>query len=156
MLRGTRSRAACVLLGAFWACLPVVAVEVTTPASSYASARRAQHPGTHISHQRRPHKGAVAEASIIGGTEAENGSLPYLAYVLYEAGGSSEQCTGTVLSANVILTARHFAEDSETGIVKEPSGYQIVTGNVEWTSAARQVTGVSKVVVYPGYVRSQL
>ncbi len=99
------------------------------------------------------HVGARARASIIGGTEAENGTFPWLAYIIDEHGEGFAQCTGTVIATNVILTAGHCAEDAETGVINEPSGYGVVTGNVEWTSSARQVSGVSKVIIYPGYLR---
>jgi hypothetical protein len=95
-----------------------------------------------------------ALASIIGGTEAENGAFPYLAYVIYKGEEGYGLCTGTVIASNVILTAGHCAENTETGVINKPSGYAIVTGNVEWSATARQVSAVSKVVVYPGYARN--
>jgi hypothetical protein len=101
----------------------------------------------------RLHRGPRALASIIGGTEAENGTFPWLAYIIDKQGEGVAQCTGTVISTNVILTAGHCAEDAETGVINEPSGYAVVTGNVEWTSPTRQVSGVSKVIIYPGYLR---
>jgi secreted trypsin-like serine protease len=51
----------------------------------------------------------------------------------------------------VVLTAAHCAENTETGEVETPSGYEVITGNVEWTASPRQVSGVSRVVVYPGF-----
>jgi secreted trypsin-like serine protease len=98
--------------------------------------------------------GPRARASIIGGTEAANGTFPWLAFVIYKSAEGVDLCTGTVISANVILTAGHCGEDAETGVVNEPSGYAVVTGNVEWSSSAREVSGVSKVLIYPGYARS--
>jgi hypothetical protein len=98
--------------------------------------------------------GTRARASIIGGTEAANGTFPWLAFVIYKSAEGVDLCTGTVISTNVILTAGHCGEDAETGVVNEPSGYAVVTGNVDWSSASREVSAVSKVVVYPGYWRS--
>jgi hypothetical protein len=61
-----------------------------------------------------------------------------------------------VISPNVVLTAGHCAEQIATGQLDEPSGYAVVTGNVDWTASPRQVSGVSRVVVYPGFNRSNL
>jgi len=60
------------------------------------------------------------------------------------------------VAANVVLTAGHCAEDTETGRLHDPSGYTVVTGNVDWTAPSRQVFGVSRVVVYPGFNRVYL
>jgi secreted trypsin-like serine protease len=126
------------------------------PASSAARAIRLQtHRARASSDRRAPlHSGRRARASIIGGTEAVNGTFPWLAFVIYKSAAGVDVCTGTVISANVILTAGHCGEDAETGVVNEPSGYAVITGNVEWSSASREVSAVSKVVVYPGYLRS--
>lgn len=128
------------------------------PASASPAIRLPAHralPSSHR-HAQPVHRGPRALASIVGGVEAASGTFPYLAYVIYKSAESYEVCTGTVISANVILTAAHCAENTETGVVNELSGYGIVTGNVEWSSSARQVSGVSKVIVYPGYSRSYL
>ena len=119
---------------------------------SRAGHRHQERPGAHHG---RLYQGSLAKAAIIGGVEADPGTFPFLAYIVDKRGEEVGFCTGTVLSVNVILTAGHCAEDTETGLINEPSGYAIVTGTVEWTSSARQVTGVSKVIVYPGYSRSQ-
>ncbi len=55
---------------------------------------------------------------------------------------------------DLILTVGHCAENMETGVVNESPGYRVVTGNVEWTSPERQVSAVSRVIVYPGFDRS--
>jgi hypothetical protein len=119
---------------------------------SRAGHRHQERPGAHHG---RLYQGSLAKAAIIGGVEPDPGTFPFLAYIVDKRGEEVSFCTGTVLSVNVILTAGHCAEDTETGLINEPSGYAIVTGNVEWTSSARQVTGVSKVIVYPEYSRSQ-
>jgi hypothetical protein len=126
------------------------------PASSGAPAIRLQAHRA-IANADRPapvHRAPRALASIIGGTEAVNGTFPWLVFVIYKSSAGVDVCTGTVISPNVFLTAGHCGEDAETGIVNEPSGYAVVTGNVEWSSASREVSGVSKVVIYPGYLRS--
>jgi len=103
-----------------------------------------------------PATAPAATASIIGGTPAEAGTFPELAFIADVRGESTGWCTGTVVAANVVLTAAHCAEDSESGEVRAPSGYTVVTGNVDWASSPRQVSGVSQVVVYPGYSRTEL
>ncbi|MGH2865243.1 MAG: S1 family peptidase, partial [Solirubrobacteraceae bacterium] len=96
--------------------------------------------------RRRP----VAHAAIIGGTLAEDDTFPWLAFIVYD-GESLITCTGTVVAPNVVLTAGHCGEDTETGELREPSGYSVVTGNVEWTASPRQISDVSRVVVYPDF-----
>ena len=103
---------------------------------------------------RRP---APETAQIIGGVSAAAGTFGMMAFVYYNDGSDGFACSGTVLSANVVLTAGHCGEDADTGVDDDPSGYQVVTGNVDWADgAARQVSGVSQVVVNPGFDRSSL
>ena len=94
-------------------------------------------------HTQPVHRGPRAHASIIGGTIAENGTFPWLAYI---ADFKNEEeiglCTGTVVALNVILTAAHCAEDVETGVLNEPANYRIVTGNVDWHLLPEQVRPV--------------
>ena len=63
-------------------------------------------------------------------------------------------CSGTVIAPNLVLTAAHCAVDLETGATNEASGYRVVTGNVDWASSERQVSGVSQVIVFPHYKAS--
>ncbi len=90
-----------------------------------------------------------AHAAIVGGQSAQPGSFPWMAYILDVRGSSVDQCSGTVVAPNLVLTAGHCAEDVENGVVDEPSGYQVVTGNVDWAAppAERQLSGVSRVIV---------
>src|SRR5580658_8270655 len=60
------------------------------------------------------------------------------------------------MAANIILTAGHCAESTTTGVIHEPSTYTVITGNVEWTATPRQVSGVSRVILYPGFDRATL
>ena len=136
-------------------CLALLAGALPASAAPTSALRLSVHRARSSTHRPAPvHRGPRAVASIIGGVEAVNGTFPYLAYVIYKNAEGYELCTGTVISVNVILTAGHCGEDAETGVIDEPSGYAIITGNVEWSSSARQVSGVSKVIIYPGYSRS--
>jgi hypothetical protein len=90
--------------------------------------------------------------AIIGGTDAVQGELGFLAFVRYFGAGFTATCTGTVVAPNVILTAAHCTQDEATGVALDPSGFRVVTGSVDWTNASlRQVSGVSRVIVDPGY-----
>jgi trypsin len=95
---------------------------------------------------------AFAHESIIGGTAAEDGSFPSLAYIVDVEGSYVYQCTGTVVAPNLILTAGHCAEDMRTGVVNKPTGYRVVTGSVDPMTPA-QVSTVVGLIVYPGLVR---
>lgn len=103
-----------------------------------------------------PPRRVAAHAAVVGGALAEARTFPSLAFIAGEAGGSGFWCTGTVVAPNVVLTAGHCAEDAATGVLDEPPGFTVVTGNVEWTATPRQVSGVSRVLVYPGFDRSDL
>ncbi len=105
--------------------------------------------------QRRFPRRVLAHTSIIGGRIAEAGAFPWLAWIIDRRGEVLGQCTGTVVAPNLILTAGHCAEEVETGVVNESSGYRVVTGNVDWGSETeRQVSSVSRVIVYPYFETS--
>jgi secreted trypsin-like serine protease len=110
-----------------------LAIALTIPGASQASPR--------------------ARTSIVNGTTAEPGTFPWLAVIFHEGEGEAFQCTGTVVSPNVVLTAAHCVEDPRTGDRYSASGYFVVTGTVDWTQTPRQVLGVSATVVYPSFNR---
>jgi Trypsin len=124
------------------------------PAGTVKSAKSVRHHANPGSHNQL--RAALARASIIGGVAAETGTLPYLAFIIDQNGEGVGLCTGTVLSPNVILTAGHCGENEETGVLEKPEDFTVITGNVEWSASAadKQVSGVSKIVIYPGYLRS--
>jgi hypothetical protein len=66
-------------------------------------------------------------------------------------GRAVEECTGTVVAPRLILTAAHCAEDTATRQPLDPSGYRVVTGSVNRNARDRQISGVSRVIVYPGF-----
>jgi hypothetical protein len=107
--------------------------------------------------RRKPTRSALAHAAVIGGKSAETGTFPWLAYIAdFKGEEEVDLCTGTVVASNLVLTAAHCAENIETGVLDEPAAYRVVTGNVDWTAAPRQISGVSRVVVYPGFNRNDL
>jgi hypothetical protein len=94
----------------------------------------------------------AAHAAVIGGSSALPGTFPELAYIRDSTEEEGFACTGTVVASNLVLTAGHCAENLETGFVDEPSGYTIITGNVNRTALSTQVSAVSRVIVHPGFV----
>jgi len=94
---------------------------------------------------------ARAYPAIVGGHFARNGQFPWVAKVVARRGNRADLCTGTVVAANLILTAGHCAEDVRTGIQREPTDYEVQTA----ADFARQRTSkpsrVSRVLVYPGF-----
>ncbi len=62
-------------------------------------------------------------------------------------------CSGTVVASNLVLTAGHCGASASTGVPYDPSGYAVSTGSLDWTdTTTRQLSGVSRVIVYPGFV----
>ena len=98
------------------------------------------------------HLRAHAHAAIVGGTAATPGMLPSLAFVLDYEGSQYGLCSGTVVAANVILTAAHCVLNAMTGLMDPASNFAVVTGDVDWSdTAGRQVSAVSSVAVYPAF-----
>lgn len=106
-----------------------------------------------LSRRYRSRAAAVAHEAVIGGTPAEDGTFASVAYIVDFQGKGVGQCTGTVVAPSLILTAGHCVENMKTGAVNKPSGYRVVTGDVDWVTAARRASTVLGVIVYPGYVR---
>lgn len=94
-------------------------------------------------------RGTSAHIAVVGGQTAEPGTFPWMAYVLDVSGDNEGRCSGTVVAANLVLTAAHCAENMQTGVLNEASGYQVVTGNVDWgaPTTERQASGVIRVIV---------
>jgi secreted trypsin-like serine protease len=89
-----------------------------------------------------------AHAAVIGGQAAAPGMFPWMAYILDLRGDEVGQCSGTVVAPNLVLTAGHCAENMQTGVVNEASGYRVATGNVDWAApeAEKQVSDVVRVI----------
>lgn len=101
------------------------------------------------------HPGHVA---VIGGQSAGPGTFPWMAYVLDFRGGEVGQCSGTVVAPNLVLTAGHCAENTQTGVVNEASGYRVMTGNVDWAApeGELQTSAVTRVIVCSCFDRHTL
>jgi secreted trypsin-like serine protease len=92
---------------------------------------------------------AALEPQIIGGQPAASGTWPSVAFIQLDAPDATEFCTGTVIAANVVLTAGHCAVDPNTLSVWSPSDYEVITGSVELGSGV--MSGVSEVAAYPDF-----
>lgn len=91
----------------------------------------------------------TASTSVIGGSTAYPGEFPFMAYVYEGARGIS--CSGSVVAPRVVLTAAHCVTNFRTGAKFSPDGFRVTTGNVDWTSAERQESAVTRVARYPRF-----
>ncbi|MBV9817494.1 MAG: serine protease [Solirubrobacterales bacterium] len=123
---------------------------LTVPAAGYAKSSRAVPNRSHRSPILK-----VKRPRIIGGQNVGAGELGFLARVTYDDGTNAFLCSGTLISSNVVLTAGHCAEDTDTGIAYSPSGYEVMTGTSS-LSTPGQVSGVSRVIPYPTFDPSTL
>ena len=140
------------------AAMLVVLTTALAPAGAWADihAGTKGHRGSR-SHSTRHHSKRLrhrrAFPAIVGGHLAKNGQFPWVARIVARQGKLVDACTGTVVAANLILTAGHCVEDVQTGIPREPSDFEVQTA----ASAAGQLTDrssrVSRVLVYPGFER---
>jgi trypsin len=151
-----------------WAAIPVVTLGLAlgVPSTAFAGPgepqAQAPHHSNHLVNPASPRGGLrplqVApdpknvNPDIVGGKDATQGELGFLAFVAYLGQDTDMACSGTVVAANVVLTAAHCALDESTGAPLDPSGFRVVTGSVDWTNTSvRQVSGVSRVIVDPAY-----
>jgi secreted trypsin-like serine protease len=95
----------------------------------------------------------VERPLILGGLPAAPGTFGMMAFVAYEDPdtGDISVCSGTVVSARLVLTAGHCALDPETGVADQAAGYAVATGSLDWTSPARQVSAVTRTIIDPLY-----
>jgi secreted trypsin-like serine protease len=94
-----------------------------------------------------------ARAAVIGGAPAPPAALSSVAEILNTDGHQVHKCTGTVVSATVILTAGHCAENGSTGAVNKSSGYTVLTGGAGGSTVTPQVSTVFAVIVNEGFHR---
>ncbi len=98
-----------------------------------------------------PRPSPTARASIIGGEAAAPGTFPWMAFLIDVRDQEVGSCSGTVVAPNLILTAGHCAVDLATGVTREATGYRVITGAVTLLAPERQLTRVSRVLVYPHF-----
>jgi secreted trypsin-like serine protease len=134
--RGGAKAAACALLAIGFLALPAV-----TAGSSALAAHRAGARG-----HRAPAQTPRARMSIIGGHTAEAGSYPSIAQIFDIRGREIGECTGSVIAANMILTAGHCGEDLLTGQLNPASGYLVLTAPAG-AAGKREISRVARVIV---------
>jgi len=92
-----------------------------------------------------------AQASVVGGKQATPGQFPWMAFVVDFIDEGAIACSGTVVAPRVILTAAHCVVDEQSGALRDATGYRVVTGVVNWTEPARQVSEVTRLIPYPKF-----
>ena len=165
LLRRTSRSSGAAVLGTFLACAMVAGPALASPQPTRGPHRPslaieiARAVPWYLRHTRHePSVGHLvpprSHAAIVGGTSAAQGSFAFMAFILYfdSSGNPLFLCSGTVLARNVVLTAGHCGIDETTNAPLDPAGYAVITGSVDWTNQSlRQVSGVSSVLVDPGY-----
>ena len=92
----------------------------------------------------------VAHTAVIGGTPARGPFFSSIAHVGDLRGAEVTECTGTVIAPTAILTAGHCVEN-DAGEVYPAAGYQVATHLLSYNSSGRELSGVSKVLIFPGF-----
>jgi len=96
-----------------------------------------------------------AHAAIVGGGPAPTDSWPWTAWIDDNDGpGEDYNCTGTVVSPYLVLTAAHCAEDPPSGTIDNVANFTVVTGSLDRTSPLGQVSGVSEIIPHATEVES--
>ncbi len=87
-----------------------------------------------------------ARFAIVGGHTAEAGAYPSIAEIFDIRGRVIGECTGTVIAADMILTAGHCGESLLTGQLNPAGGYLVLTAPAG-ASGVREISRVSRVIV---------
>jgi secreted trypsin-like serine protease len=94
-----------------------------------------------------------AHAAIVGGHFARAGQFPWLARVFARRGRVTDACSGTVVAADLILTAGHCVEDLQSGIAYAATEFEVRTTAGSGGQPAARTSRVSGVLAYPGFDR---
>ena len=104
-----------------------------------------------VAHAAAPAGGGTAQASVIGGKVATQGQYPWMAFVVVSEGEEVLTCSGSVIAPKVVLTAAHCVLNEETGALRDPTAYAVVTGVANWKSPERTVSTVTRLIPYPKF-----
>lgn len=98
---------------------------------------------------------STARIAVVGGRVAPANTFPWLAYVQFNpTPNTNTSCTGSVVSADLVLTSAHCVVNLQNGKLLDRSKFTIATGDVNLSQASRlQVSAVARVLVHPGYQR---
>ncbi len=101
-------------------------------------------------------RGSGADASIVKGTSASIGELPWLAHITYDGSVDDYECTGSVVAPRLVLTAAHCVL-SEAGHIQSPANFRVVTGLSDLKQLTpANVSLVDEALVAPGFSVSTL
>jgi len=101
-------------------------------------------------------RGPGADASIVNGTSASIGELPWLAHIVYDGPVDDYECSGSVVAPRLVMTAAHCVL-SEAGHIQSPANFQVVTGASDLKQITpANVSGVVQALVAPGFSLSTL
>lgn len=93
----------------------------------------------------------AAASAVVHGTPASAGDWPWVARVVVFDRASAVICSGSVIAPNLVLTAGHCAVDEETLTPFPAAHFEVTTGTTNWLTSPGHVSGVSRVVLYPGW-----
>jgi hypothetical protein len=90
-------------------------------------------------------------SAIVGGTNAPPGGFPWLAFITMD--DHSYECTGTVISPDLVLTAAHCVYNTGTRQSFAPGQMRVTTGTLDWAAPAAggQTSAVLQTWTAPGY-----
>jgi V8-like Glu-specific endopeptidase len=108
---------------------------------------------SHAEVSRRPKVQPSAHVSIVGGRRASPDQFPWMALIVDTRGERIGECSGTVISPRLVLTAGHCLVDIDTGRKRKASGFQVFTGAVDRKAEVSVTSGVTGVSVYPHFKR---